>query len=58
EDGLWDIEATLTDTKAYTWRSADKGDLPPGTPIHDMVIRLTLDDSLTIKAIATGMPST
>jgi hypothetical protein len=58
EDGLWDIEATLTDTKAYVWRSADKGALPPGTPIHDMVIRVTLDDTLTIKAIATGMPST
>lgn len=58
EDGLWDIEARLTDTKAYAWRSADKGVLPPGTPVHDMLIRLTLDDALTIKAIATGMPST
>lgn len=58
EDGLWDIEASLTDTKAYVWRSADKGALPPGTPIHDMVIRLTLDDHLTIQAIATAMPGT
>lgn len=58
DDGLWDIEATLTDAKAYVWRSADKGELPPGTPIHDMVIRLTLDDALTIKAIATAMPGT
>ena len=58
EDGLWDIEATLTDTKAYMFRSGDKGALPPGTPIHAMVIRLTLDDALTIQAIATDMPST
>jgi len=58
EDGLWDIEATLTDAKSYIWHSDDKGDLPPGTPVHDMVIRVTLDDALTVRAIATAMPAT
>ncbi len=58
DDGLWDIEGTLTDTKAYVWQSPEKGDLPVGTPIHDMVIRVTLDDSMTIQAIATAMPGT
>jgi hypothetical protein len=58
EDGLWDIEATLIDTKAYVWRSPEKGDQPPGTPIHDMVIRVTLDDAMTIQAIDTTMPGT
>lgn len=57
-DGLWDIEATLTDSKAYVWHSPEKGDLPPGTPIHDMLIRVTLDDSMTIVAIVTAMPGT
>ncbi len=57
EDGLWDIEATLCDTKSHSWRSTDRGPLPAGTPIHDMFIRLTLDDALTIRAVATGMPS-
>jgi len=58
EDGMWDIEATITDTKAYVWHSADKGDLPAGTPVHDMAIRVTLDDDMTIRAIATSMPGT
>ena len=57
-DGLWDIEATLTDTKAYAWHSPEKGRLPPGAPVHDMVIRVTLDDTMTIVAIATAMPGT
>ena len=57
DDGLWDIEATLTDTKAYVWHSLEKGDLAPGTPVHDMVIRVTLDDTMTIVAIATAMPA-
>ena len=58
DDGLWDIEATITDTKAYVWHSAEKGDLPAGTPVHDMAIRVTLDDTMTIRAIATSMPGT
>ena len=58
EDGLWDIEATITDTKAIVWHSADKGELPPGTPVHDMAIRVTLDDNMTVQAIATSMPGT
>lgn len=58
EDGLWDIEATLTDSKAYVMRLPEKGDLPPGTPVHDMLIRLTLDDAMTVVAIATAMPGT
>jgi hypothetical protein len=58
EDGLWDIEATLTDVKSYVWPSPEKGRLPAGTPVHDMVIRVTLDDAMTIRAIATAMPGT
>jgi hypothetical protein len=58
DDGLWDIEAQMIDTKAYEWPRSDKGVLLPGMPVHDMLIRLTLDDALMIKAIATGMPST
>ncbi len=56
EDGLWDIEARLTDTKAYMWNSLEHGDMPPGTPLHDMLLRVTLDDDLKIVAIDTAMP--
>lgn len=44
EDGLWDIEGRLTDTKAYTWVDrSGTGDLPAGYPAHDMWIRITID---------------
>lgn len=44
EDGLWDIEGHLTDTKAFHWRRREgMADLPAGEPVHDMWIRLTID---------------
>lgn len=51
EDGLWDIEAHMTDVKTYTFSTEYRGELAPGTPLHDMWIRLTVDESLTVKAI-------
>lgn len=52
EDGLWDIEAHLVDTKAYDFRNHFRGVVPPGEPIHDMWMRLTVDDTLTIREVA------
>lgn len=51
EDGLWDIEAHMTDVKTYAFSTEYRGELAPGTPLHDMRIRLTVDDTLTVKAI-------
>ena len=50
DDGLWDIEAHLIDTKAYTVHS-DFRSLPAGAPFHSMTLRVTVDDILTIHAI-------
>jgi hypothetical protein len=58
EDGLWDIEAELTDTKTYTLERSEKGAMPPGTPVHDMAIRATVDDTMTIREIASSMDHT
>lgn len=52
EDGLWDIEGRLTDVKTYAFPNAYRGEVRPGEPIHDMSIRLTVDDSLEIKEVA------
>ena len=50
EDGLWDIEGHLTDTKAYNWRRREgMADLPAGAPVHDMWIRLTIDLDMRIQ---------
>ncbi len=50
QDGLWDIEATLTDTKAYSFANRDRDGIAAGEPIHLMRIRLTLDDDLVVLA--------
>jgi hypothetical protein len=49
-DGLYDIEASLLDTKSYGFENEEKGWLAPGTPLHGMWIRLTVDDDLLIHA--------
>lgn len=51
EDGLWDIEAHLVDTKGYPLQTHFRGELTPGEPVHDMWVRLTVDDTLTIQAV-------
>lgn len=50
-DGLWDIEGRLTDTKTYGFDNEHRGTVAPGDPIHDMVIRLTLDDAFKVHDI-------
>jgi hypothetical protein len=50
-DGLWDIEAHMTDRKSYSFPSDERGEVVAGTPIHDMWVRVTLDDSFLIQAI-------
>lgn len=49
-DGLWDIEGSIVDTKAYEFDMPGRRPVEPGEPVHDMQIRLTLDDRLTIRA--------
>jgi hypothetical protein len=49
-DGLWDIEGHLVDTKTYSWRSEDRGEVKPGEPLHEMSLRLTIDEDLLIHA--------
>lgn len=51
EDGLWDIEGHLTDTKTYTFSNSERGDISPGVPVHEMWLRLTVTDSLEIRDV-------
>ena len=52
EDGLWDIEARLTDTKSVAHTRHHGGrERGPGEPIHDMWIRLTIDLDFKIHAV-------
>ncbi len=49
-DGLFDIEAHITDTKTTGIALDDHGYLPPGEPLHEMWMRMTVDDRMTIVA--------
>lgn len=51
DDGLWDVEGRMTDVRAYGFDNEYRGHIPAGEPIHDMRVRLTLDDEMVIKAI-------
>lgn len=49
-DGLYDIEAQLTDTKTYGSANRDRGYINAGEPIHGMWLRLTVDEERHIVA--------
>ena len=48
EDGLWDIEGRITDTKTYSFENHDRGTVGSGAAVHDMLVRLTIDDGLVV----------
>lgn len=52
DDGLWDIEATLEDTKTYSFANHDRHGIAAGEPIHLMRIRLSVDEALTVRGVA------
>ena len=49
-DGRFDIEAHLTDTKSYSFPSDDRGEIASGEPLHEMWVRVTVDEDLLIEA--------
>src|SRR5688572_21844391 len=55
DDGLWDIEAEMTDAKTYTHQTPDRGILKAGEPVHGMKIRVTVDDAMKISDIKVRM---
>lgn len=56
DDGHWDIEGHLRDTKAYPQRMREQL-LQPGEAVHDMEVRVTIDDAMTIVDIHAAMRS-
>jgi hypothetical protein len=51
DDGLYDIEARIVDTKTYAVDEPFRGRREAGMPVHDMQLRLTLDRTMTVRAI-------
>ena len=50
-DGLWDIEGHLTDTKSYDFTNQHRGEVRAGEAVHEMWLRLTIDDDFVIRAV-------
>jgi len=49
EDGLWDIEGHIVDTKPYSFPNKDRGgEIKADEPLHEMWIRLTMDLEMKI----------
>ena len=48
EDGLWDIEGVIQDTKGYELKLPDRGDVPEGGFLHHLTLTLTVDEQLNI----------
>ena len=57
-DDFWDIEGHITDTKSYSFDNDHRGTIVPGDPLHDMWVRVTLDDRMTIRAVEVSMDKT
>lgn len=50
DDGLWDIEGRITDTKSYSFPNHDRGGIAAGEALHDMIVRLTIDQDRHVVA--------
>ena len=50
-DGLWDIEGQMTDTKTYAFENRHRGEVQAGEALHDMWIRLTIDEDFVVRDI-------
>jgi hypothetical protein len=51
DDGLFDIEARIVDTKTYAVDEPYRGHREAGAHVHDMQVRLTLDREMTVRDI-------
>ena len=51
-DGLYEIDGRVTDTKSDTvYTLVDHREVPAGTPLHDMWVRLVIDEDLLVHDI-------
>jgi hypothetical protein len=59
DDGLWEVEARLVDTKPFAQRGDKyRGALGPGDAVHDIALRLAIDDTMTIHEAEATMRAT
>jgi hypothetical protein len=58
-DGLYEVEGRLVDTKSHAFRRQLGGeDMPPGVPLHDIVVRLVIDEAMVVHDAHAVMQAT
>lgn len=58
-DGLYEVEGRLVDTKTHPFRrQLAAEDTLPGVPVHDIVVRLVVDESLVVHEVVADMRAT
>lgn len=56
-DDLFDVEGRLVDTRGFVHDYGSRPPIPPGGPIHEMVVRMTLDSGGQIVAMTAATDS-
>ncbi len=57
EDGLFEMEAELVDTKGEVLHLVERGAVEPGEPVHHMRARVTFDDEMKVVDAQAWMDS-
>jgi len=55
-DGLWDIEGRIVDTKPFATEESYRGHRPAESEVHNIAIRLRIDDDFQVHDIEVLMP--
>lgn len=55
EDGLWDIEGRIVDTKPFAVVESYRGHRPALSDVHNIAIRLTIDEDFVVRDIEVHM---
>ncbi len=50
DDGLFDIDGRIVDSKSYPFVNRFRGTVEAGDPVHDMWLRMTLNERLEVVA--------
>lgn len=58
DDGLWDLEGRLVDSKSYAFGNVWRSEVKAGEALHEMLVRVTVDDQMTVKAIEAASDAT
>jgi hypothetical protein len=58
DDGMLDIDARFIDTRPFAYDSEFRGACAPGSALHNMQLRLTVDRERYIHALVSAMPGT